>query len=586
MGKYYNHLNEADPLFYKKGYTKAKKNLSGVDDEELQAIARAGDDDLDSAFAKVGMGVNVDYYPLTSMGKPFKVSFEYKSMGPSVPVSWMGEKSSVEGKTLKEENFNATIWLSPDSFKKIKSGNIEKEYYKFKVINVNGQKPKSDFLFFKADEININDKVTKEISPRLILDKKYNIGLKLGDVVTPDGTEGEQEDDKGGGDDTKEIPVPKEISSGKNRNEIFRLLLSTFGDYKGSVVYGDGFKSPEIAREYGKLQRAVKNGKEDKSKLKDFREKAGRDSYSMMISNLRKSYPKNFMSRLEKAFPEFNIQYSKESVEESTTEQPIMEEENNDKYKRWSIVFPGKIISNKVIDSLDKNIKDFMATAQKWFAVPVKIGNKSHGYKISYDKDKVNDYWKKFYGSKKESKLTLFNVLNEVTGGVLKEEDEKERAELVFNRIFIKGMKKGQKNQDSDINTDSIIMGKGDVQTGIRVENYTLDEKYINEIKEGAKKAGILDEDISDVVELLSDLKKQTLKAKHDTEKVMLNLGKTKLGKNLYLNIPLKDNGKNVKSLDKLLGVGSEFKNCGFAIAKPNAPFVKDGINIKLKLTK
>ena len=58
--------------------------------------------------------------------------------------------------------------------------------------------------------------------------------------------------------------------------------------------------------------------------------------------------------------------------------------------------------------------------------------------------------------------------------------------------------------------------------------------------------------------------------------------GKTKLGKNLYLNIPLKDNGKNVKGLDKLLGVGSEFKNCGFAIAKPNAPFVKDGIKVQV----
>ncbi len=585
MGKNYNYLTENEPLFYKKGYTKAKKNLSGVGDEELQAIARAGDDDLDSAFAKVGMGVGVDYYPLTSMGQPFKVTFEYKSMGPSVPVSWMGEKSSVEGKTLKEETYNATIWLAPDSFKKIKSGNVEKEYYKFKVINVNGEKPTSDFLFFKADEININDKVTNEVSPRLILDKKYTIGLKLGDVKPTEGSEGDQEDDKGG-DDTKEIPIPKEISSGKNRNEIFRLLLNTFGNYKGSVVYGDGFKSPEEAREYGKIQRAVKSGKEDKSKLKDFREKAGRDSYSMMISNLRKSYPKNFMSRLEKAFPEFNIQYSKESVDESTVKQSIMEEENNDKYKRWSIVFPGKVISDKVIDSLDKNIKDFMSTAQKWFAVPVKIGGKTHGYKISYDKDKVNDYWKKFYGSKKESKLTLFNVLNEVVGGTLKEEDKKEKAQLIFNRIFIKGMKKGQKNQDSEINTDSIIMGKGEVQSGIRVESYNLDEKYINEIKEGAKKAGILDEDVNDIVELLSDLKNQTLQAKHDTEKVMIKLGKTKLGKNLYLNIPLKDNGKNVKSLDKLLGVGSEFKNCGFAIARPNAPFVKDGINIKLKLTK
>ena len=564
---------------YRKDYTKSKKNLSNVDDETLQAIGRAGDDDLETAFSKVGMGINVDYYPLASMSRPFKVSFTYKSIGPSVPVSWMGEKDFTDGPS-KEEDYNATIWLSPNSFKKINSGTLEKDYYKFKIIKINTKEPVGDFLFFKADQINIDDKITKETSPRLILDKRYDIGLKLSDVVGQDDGGGEEDTND---TDNTEVAIPKEISSGKNRNEIFRLLLNTFGGYNGSIVYGDGFKSLEDSREYGKLQRAVKAGKQDKSKLKEFRESSGRDKYSMMISNLRKSYPKNFMSNLEKAFPEFNISYSKESMDESFIRTPLMEEENNDKYKRWSLVFPGKVISKTVIDELDKNIKEFMAAVKKWFAVPVRIGNKKHSYTINYDTKKVSSYWNKFYGAKKESKLTLFNILNEVVGGVLNEDNEKERGELIFNKIFIKGMKKAQQSQDSDIDIDVVNATGGGKP--IRVDDFKISDSYINKIKEEAKKFPIVDTEINDIVNVLKDLKDKTLKAESKPEMVSFLLGKTSLGKNIFLNIPIKNNGINLRGLNKLLSVGSEFKNCGFAYAKPNKPFVTNGIDIKLKLT-
>jgi len=556
---------------YRKDYTKSKKKLKDVDDETLQAIGRAGDDDLDTAFSKVGMGVNVDYYPLTSMSRPFKVSFTYKSIGPSVPVSWMGEKSSIGG-AEEESDYNATIWLSPSSFKKLESGTLEKDYYKFKIVNINTEKPKSDFLFFKADQINIDDKVTKEISPRLILDKKYDIGLKVGGIVDQDVT------------NDGEVDIPKEISSGKNRNEIFRLLLNKFGGYNGSIVYGDGFKSLEDSREYGKLQREVKSGKQDKSKLKEFRESSGRDKYSMMISNLRKSFPNNFMSKLKKAFPEFNISYSKETIDESFIKTTLMEEENNDKYKRWSLVFPGKVISNTVIDNLDKNIKEFMVAVKKWFAVPVTIGNKKHSYTINYDTKTVSSYWDKFYGTKKESKLTLYNVLNEVVGGVLKENNEKERGELVFNRIFIKGMKKAQQNQDSDISVN-VVSGGGAGGKPIKVDDFRIRDSYVNKIKEEAKKFPIVDTEINDIVNILKDLKDKTIKAESKPNMVSFLLGKTSLGKNLFLNIPIKNNGVNLHGLNKLLSVGGEFKNCGFAYAKPNKPFITNGIDIKLKLT-
>jgi len=217
----------------------------------------------------------------------------------------------------------------------------------------------------------------------------------------------------------KEVPIPEEIASGKNRNEIFRLLLKGFGKYNGAVVYGDGFKDPEMAKEYSKLQREVQKGNASKDDLKEFREKSGRDSYSMMISNLRKSFPNNFLKNLSKAFPEFNIQFTKQNVEENYTLSE--DEENKDKYKRWNLVFPGKVVGGQTLDNLDKNVREFMVAVKKWFAVPVKgPDGKKRSYSISYDEDKVNQYWNNFYGTKTESKLTLSNILMEM----LKEEDD------------------------------------------------------------------------------------------------------------------------------------------------------------------
>lgn len=298
-----------------------------------------------------------------------------------------------------------------------------------------------------------------------------------------------QDDEESGEEEEKDVPVPEEIASGKNRNEIFRLLLKQFGDFSGNVVYGDGFKTAEQAREYSKLQRAVKAGKEDKSKLKEFREQAGRDAYSMMISNLRKSYPTNFMQKLSKAFPEFNIKYTKESVEESVN--PIItEEENSDKYKRWSLLFSNKVIGNKNIDSLDKNIREFMAAVKKWFAVPVKIGKKSHSYNISYDEDKVNAYWNNFYGTKKESKISLFNVLSEmikeeqgvkpdyvllkIENGGLETQDEGEEE--------VESRKKGETKKKGGF-VDAILVKAGrefDTKTGEISGNFDLQPGYAN----------------------------------------------------------------------------------------------------------
>ena len=224
-----------------------------------------------------------------------------------------------------------------------------------------------------------------------------------------EGQEGEgqegQEGDKEGEGEVSGPPIPPEIK--KNRNEIFRLLLKNYGKYDGAVVYGDGFKKIEEAREYAKLQKAVKKGDVDKSKLKEFRDGSSRDSYSMMIANLRKSYPSSFFKKLEKAFPEFNVTYTKQMDEGY-----LMEVDNADKYKRWKMVF-GNVIGNDVIDTLDENIREFMLATKKWFAVPIKYRGKVQSYKIDFDSDKVNSYWGKFYGSKKESVLSIGSILEE-----------------------------------------------------------------------------------------------------------------------------------------------------------------------------
>jgi len=175
------------------------------------------------------------------------------------------------------------------------------------------------------------------------------------------------------GDDVGDIPIPEEIASGKNRNEIFRLLLNKFGGFNGNIVYGDGFKSIEQAREYSKLQKAVKSGNVDKSKLKEFREKSNRDVYSMMIANLRKSFPKTFLEKLSKAFPEFNITFSKESMDENVSKIKLLEEDNPDKNKRWDMVFPGSVIGGKTIETLDKNVREFMVAVKKWLPYLLRV---------------------------------------------------------------------------------------------------------------------------------------------------------------------------------------------------------------------
>ena len=269
---------------------------------------------------------------------------------------------------------------------------------------------------FSPKTLQKNLKGTAFDLPMLIKNEDYEVKISIGGEGGKEGEEGDKEgeegdkegeegDKKGEEGEVSGPSIPPEIK--KNRNEIFRLLLKNYGKYDGAVVYGDGFKKIEEAREYAKLQKAVKKGDVDKSKLKEFRDGSSRDSYSMMIANLRKSYPSSFFKKLEKAFPEFNITYTKQMDEGY-----LMEVDNTDKYKRWKMVF-GNVIGNDVIDTLDENIREFMLATKKWFAVPIKYRGKVQSYKIDFDSAKVNSYWGKFYGSKKESVLSIGSILEE-----------------------------------------------------------------------------------------------------------------------------------------------------------------------------
>lgn len=326
---------------------------------------------------------------------------------------------------------------------------------------------------------------------------------------------GGKSEESGEEEEIKEVPIPEEISSGKNRNEIFRLLLKGFGKYNGPVVYGDGFKDIDTARAYSKLQREVKAGKENKEKLKDFRDKAGRDAYSMMVSNLRKSFPNNFLINIRKAFPEFNIQFTKQKVAESYSPQTLLEEDNSDKYKRWDFVFPVRIVGEKTIDNLDMNIREFMVAVKKWFAVPV-IGNdgKKRSYNVDYDEDKVNQYWDNFYGKKNESKLSLLNILNEM---LIKEEQTIDKDTPNFPKFFLLKIDNGgldtidedteaveSRERGGDSNTggfiDAIIVKTGNLfdinKTEFKERDLEVKPGYANSGKAATNKEGKINIDI------------------------------------------------------------------------------------------
>ena len=115
-------LNEADPLLYGKPY---KKELKGgpEDIESTQARLRSTDDDIEQAAAAFGMGTDLGFYSLVSMGNPFEVSFKLKN-SKDIPKSWKGEETTIQDS--KVSIYKALIWLDPDSFKKVSNNKIDK----------------------------------------------------------------------------------------------------------------------------------------------------------------------------------------------------------------------------------------------------------------------------------------------------------------------------------------------------------------------------------------------------------------------------------------------------------------------------
>lgn len=350
------------------------------------------------------MGVNasdlsdqdtIDFYKAL---KTFPFSF---SINKVIKGFFNDESKNIKGKASVDQRSNAKKFVMYFTHIDESEGKKQKRVYR---------------LNFSSKTLQKNLRGTDFDLPMLLANNVYDVRISDKSLSTSDGWDepkglpspqnSDEEKTTGEGGDIESISVPPEIK--KNRNEIFRLLLKNYGGFDGDVVYGDGFKTVEEAKEYVKLLRAVKKGEADKSELKTFRDKSSRDSYSMMISNLRKSFPKTFFSKLDKAFPEFNLSFTR-SVDESI----IYEDVNSDKYKRWKLVF-GNVIDNTTIDKLDSNIREFMAAVKKWFSEPIEYRGKKQSYKIDFNGDKVNDYWNKFYGKKNESTISINSLVEEL----------------------------------------------------------------------------------------------------------------------------------------------------------------------------
>lgn len=575
-----NELKNTIKLNVLKFLTEDEKEL-----QNIQADLRSNDEDIEAALSKWGLSGKLGYYPISSMGNPFNVTFKVRFKGDKIPVSWQGVTTNVEGED-KVLPFEALIWLDPKARDNAVNGKPQ-DTYKFKVVKLNDgnglKEVKDNFIEFQGKELNVEDQRIKGVTkkgkrvspmiPQLRTGRKYFVKwyselTSQEDLGTPEGDDGE-------------VNVPEEVASGKNRNEIFRQLINIYGGYKGGTVYGDGFLDADEARNYVKLQSAVSKGKTDKSKLKDFRDKAKRDKYSMMIANLRKSFPTSFMSKLSKAFPEFGIKYGKSEM----TEDILREEDNVDKYKRWGIVFPSGVIGNDTIDNLDKNIVKFMKAVKAYFAVPIDYKGKKFSYDISYNEDKVKAYHDKFYGSKNESLVKkIVNVLLEEEGDVT--EKGNMVVELIFSEIQIKGIKQGEERTDDSFDESiSSIMKKGSVS--LTLNDILIPEESINKISEAVKKKGVDSKEATSIINILKgDSKGDKIKIEHDKSSGKLNilLGVTPMGRNIFLNVPIKENGVDVQKTMLGLFKGYDLNNCGIAYAKPKDPLVESGIKAKVKI--
>jgi len=383
-------------------FGKKKINRRGVDVSNTKdggvahAIAQAmfSADQAESQLQDLGVRVSdlddqdtIDYYKAL---KNFQLVISLES---PIDELFGGQKDNIEGLAYVDKRSNAKKFIM---------------YFKHNSIIYK--------MDFSPETLQKNLKGTSFDLPMLIKNGIYEVKISISDSEGSDSESDSESGDKSGDESGDEIvdnpgenqnpPTPPSIKG--NRNEIFRQLLKNYGGFDGGEVFGDGFLSKEEAKEYVKLQ---KSG--DKSAVKNFIEKSSRNKYSNMVSNLRKSFPNTFFGRLKKAFPEFNINFSK-TIGESSENSFLIEQGDLDKYKRWRIVF-GSSIKNDTIDKLDENIRGFMAAVKKWFKEPINYRGKTQSYDIDFDGDKVNDYWNNFYGkSTKKESLKIGSILGDL----------------------------------------------------------------------------------------------------------------------------------------------------------------------------
>jgi hypothetical protein len=138
----------------------------------------------------------------------------------------------------------------------------------------------------------------------------------------------------------------------------------------------------------------------------------------------------------------------------------------------------------------------------------------------------------------------------EIGGG--EEEKEKETNVLIFSSINIKGMKRGEQNKE-DFGDLISSLSKGD-KVGVIIKEIDY-EKSIEEIRTEVSKNVSNSNEAEGIMKILDSLKdtgnkKVFLKGKPGF--LILKIGHTSEGKNIYINIPIaKDSESTLKLLSK-----------------------------------
>jgi len=607
--------------------------------ERLRSKMRSNEDDIDSARAALGLGTDLlGYYPLSAMNSPFKTSFRVQIKAEDIPISWRGEKRFKESDS-QTFDFSATLWLDPKQHKKVLNGGVEDNYV-FKIVKIDSGQESSDFaegtlISFLGKEINLaesrradvkkagkkGEKITSPVVPQLRTDKKYTITLLVDENP-------EEPTDETEGDEEVKIPNKEEFLKG-NRNMQLAYLSKTFlndgediwsllnlkegyelkSGFLDAVLKQDNEKAQEyLKKEYSNIK--DKNGFKSKvtpeqwvKALKDPKTIASID----WIRNTRKGI-RNFLKALSKKFPQFEIgeraeaKVSKPGEAGKSMGSPGTQEIKDSVMSRLNLLLEGtlgdKADKAGFNDSLfKKNLPQFMEMLSSMYY-------DFSGSNLPYNKEAVLGYCKEYgckggssgkkikktksddYKLKGTDYMSTESITQKILGLLFEEEKQKITSQLIFSKIEVKGMKAGERIESDDFEQSFKSLSKGEKTAGVIID-YNIDSNDLTKIQEEGEKSNIPSADLTQIGELMDNLKNKNvlLKTNEGEKRLELMLEKSRsLNVNIIINIPYKRNGGDIQNLFKILKSGNnKLKDCSIVYANPKQPFVQ-GIDMGIKL--